>query len=131
MAVIVAVGKIAFSVALPLQFASFVVSLAFGAAAMLALGTLVSAVVPNQRLAGLVGSLLFFPMMFFAGLWGPRAQMSPGMRHVSDFTPLGATVAAVQDSMGGHWPQLGHLAVLAAYTLVSIVAAVRLFRWER
>ncbi|MDQ6606769.1 MAG: ABC transporter permease [Actinomycetota bacterium] len=71
MAVIVAVGKIAFSVALPLQFASFVVSLAFGAAAMLALGTLVSAVVPNQRLAGLVGSLLFFPMMFLRRPLGP------------------------------------------------------------
>ncbi len=131
MAVLVAVGKLAFHVALPAQLAGFVVSLIFGATAMLGLGTLVSAVVPNQRLAGLVGSLLFFPMMFFAGLWGPRAQMGPGLRHVSDFTPLGATVAAVQDSIGGHWPHLEHLGVLAAYTVLFAVAAVRLFRWER
>ncbi len=131
MVVLVAVGKIAFKVALPLEFAGFVVSLALGAAAMLALGTLVAAVVPNQRLAGLVGSLLFFPMMFFAGLWGPRAQMGPGLRHVSDFTPLGATVAAVQDSMRGQWPQLDHIAVLVAYTLVLTLAAVKWFRWDR
>jgi ABC-2 type transport system permease protein len=108
-----------------------VLAVAFGVTAMLALGALIAAVTPNTRVAGLVGSLLFFPMMFFAGLWGPRAQMSGTLRHISDFTPLGATVGSVQESVAGHWPQLSHLGVLAAYAVVLVIAAVRLFRWEK
>ena len=55
---------------------------------------------------GIVGSLLFFPMMFFAGLWVPRAEMGSVLRGISDYTPLGALVAAVQRTTGR--PLAGH-----------------------
>ncbi len=128
---IVVVAKLAFRVALPGQLAGFVVSVAVGAVGMLALGTLIAALVPNPRLGGFVGSLLTFPMMFFAGLWVPRGDMGPGLRHVSDFTPLGAAAAAVQDSMQGRWPYPVHLLVLTGYAVVFVVLAAKLFRWER
>ena len=127
---IAAIARIAFDVPLPEQVAGFVLAMVLGAAAMLGLGTLVSAIAPSQRVAGLVGSLLFFPMMFFAGLWVPRAEMGSVLRHVSDYTPLGALVAAVQQTIAGHWPGAGHLVVLAAWALILCVAAGRLFRWE-
>jgi ABC-2 type transport system permease protein len=128
---IAVVARLAFAVSLPSELGGFVIALLLGAAAMLALGTLIAAIAPNQRIAGLVGSLLFFGMMFFAGLWVPRAQMGPALRHVSDFTPLGAAVGAAQDAVGGHFPHAAHLAVLAAYALIFCVAAGRLFRWDR
>jgi ABC-2 type transport system permease protein len=127
---IAAIARIAFGVPLPAQAAGFVLAMVLGAAAMLGLGTLVSALAPSPRVAGLIGSLLFFPMMFFAGLWVPRAEMGSVLRHVSDFTPLGALVAAVQQTLAGHWPGAGHLLVLAAWALTVCVAAGRLFRWE-
>jgi len=49
---------------------------------------------------------------------------------ISDFTPLGAAVQALQDSMRGSWPHLSALAVLAGYAVVFMVAAVRFFRWD-
>lgn len=128
---IVVVARLAFDVALPGQLAGFVVAVALGAVAMLALGTLVAALVPNQRVGGLVGSLLSFPMMFFAGLWVPRGEMGPGLRHISDFTPLGAATGAVQDAMQGGWPHPVHLLVLAAYAVIFAALAAKLFRWER
>jgi ABC-2 type transport system permease protein len=129
--VITVVARIAFGVALPLQVGGFILALVLGAVAMLALGTLIGAVVPNQRVANLVGSLLFFPMLFFAGLWVPRAQMGAALRHISDYTPLGATVGAVQDSIAGHWPHAMHLVVLAAYGVILCMVAARVFRWDR
>jgi ABC-2 type transport system permease protein len=51
--------------------------LLLGAVAMLALGATVAALAANERIAQIVGTFLFFPMMFFAGLWVPQQQMSP------------------------------------------------------
>ncbi len=127
---IAAIARIAFSVPLPSELGGFVLAIVLGAAAMLGLGTLVSALAPSARIAGVVGSLLFFPMMFFAGLWVPRAQMGSVLRSISDYTPLGALVAAVQRTTAGHWPGTTHLLVLAAWALILCVAAGRLFRWE-
>ena len=125
------VSHFAFSVSLPHQLGGFVLAILLTMAAMLSLGTLVAAVAPSQRIATAAGSLLFFPLMFFAGLWVPQAEMGAGLRDISHYTPLGAAVPAVQNSIAGHWPGTVHLLVLAGYALVLCVAGARLFRWER
>lgn len=129
-ALVLVVARVAFGVALPAQPAGFLVAFALTAAALLALGLLVAAVAPTARIAGAIGALLFFPMMFFAGLWLPRAAMPESLLQISDYTPLGAAVGALQSSAEGDWPRALHLAVLAGYTLVFAAAARRLFRWE-
>jgi ABC-2 type transport system permease protein len=130
LALIASVARLAFDVTLPRQAVGFALALALGAVAALALGALIAAISWSTRAAGAIGTLLFFPMMFFAGLWVPRQEMSSGLRGVSDFTPLGATVAAIQDTMRGSWPHAGHVAVLAAYAIALAFAASRVFRWE-
>ena len=49
---------------------------------------------------------------------------------ISNFTPLGAGVQAMQSSMQGTLPAAQPLLVLAAYAVVFAFAAARLFRWE-
>jgi hypothetical protein len=85
---------------------------------------------PTGRAAGVIGTMLFFPLMFFAGLWIPRATMPASLREVSDLTPLGAAVQALQDSLHGSWPHPSALTVLAGYAVVFTVAAARFFRWD-
>ena len=111
-------------------FCVSVLAIVLGAGAMLGLGTLIASLVPTPRIASIVGSLLFFPMMFFAGLWVPRAEMGSVLRHISDFMPLGALVAAVQNTEAGHWAGTSHLLVLLGWAVVMCLAAGRLFRWE-
>jgi ABC-2 type transport system permease protein len=72
----------------------------------------------------------FFPLMFFAGLWVPRAEMPDLLRRISDFSPLGAGVRSLQDSIAGHFPPVSSLLVLVAYAAVCGFAAARTFRWE-
>jgi ABC-2 type transport system permease protein len=127
---ILIVGAAAFGVPLPRQPAGFIVALVLTAAAMLTLGLLVASLARTGRVAGAVGTMLFLPLMFFAGLWLPQATMPAALRRVGDDTPLGAAVAALQHSMAGQWPSASGLATLAGYTVAFGVLAWRLFRWE-
>lgn len=55
----------------------------------------------------------------------------PGvLQGISDYTPLGAAVEAIQDSMQGQFPPTAHLLVLAAYAVVFGYLGRRYFRWE-
>jgi ABC-2 type transport system permease protein len=125
---VLAVGRLGFGVPLPRQPFGFALVAVLSAAAMVALGLLIGAIAPTARSAGAAGTVLFFPLMYFAGLWTP--QMSATARHIGQFTPLGAAAQALSDSMAGTWPHPAALAVLGICTLVCTGAAARFFRWE-
>lgn len=130
MAVVLAVGRLAFDVRLPGQPAAYLIGYLLAALAMFAIGLLVASLAPSGKSAGAVGTVLFFPIVFFAGLWLPRDNMNDVLRTISDLTPLGAGVQALQDATGGHWPQPLHLAVMLGWTMVAGGLAARYFRWE-
>jgi ABC-2 type transport system permease protein len=127
---ILAVGRIVFDVPLPAQFGSFVIAFLLSAAAVFAIGLFIAAVAPSGKAANSIGTLLFFPSMFFAGLWTPREVMPKIIQRIGDFTPLGAGERALHDAAGGHWINLLSLTVLVAYVVVFGAAAARVFRWE-
>jgi ABC-2 type transport system permease protein len=127
---LLAVARIAYHVALPRQAGGFVLAAVLGFAALLALGLFISAVASTGRIANAVGAIIFFPLMFFAGLWLPIASMPKVLQHISHATPLGAAVQALQDSWQGQFPPALQLVTLAIYIVVLGVAAIRLFRWE-
>ena len=119
---ILIVGDAAFGVSLPSQPAGFVLALVLTSAAMLSLGLLIASLARTARVAGAVGTMIFLPLMFFAGLWVPQATMSAALRRAGDDTPLGAAVSALQHSMAGQWPSASGLAILAGYTVAFGVA---------
>ncbi|PZR52358.1 ABC transporter permease [Xylanimonas oleitrophica] len=97
--------------------------------AMYAIGTLVAARAPRAGTASAIGSLVYFPMMFFAGLWTPGPIMPDTVERVAQLTPLGAAA----QMMGAGWqgepfPAL-QLVVLLLWTAVCLPLGVRLFRW--
>ncbi|MFC1416206.1 ABC transporter permease [Streptacidiphilus cavernicola] len=128
--VVILVVATAFGATAPHQFAGFVVSLLLVAAATMGIGMLITALAKNERMANALGLVTFFPLMFFAGLWIPRSTMNTPLRTISDYSPLGAGVRAVQASIAGHWPPTAALLVLAGYAILCGAAAARLFRWE-
>ncbi len=129
-ALLLAVARIAFSVPLPRQFAGFLIAFLLSAAALFTLGLLVAALAPSGKAGNAIGVILFFPVMFFAGLWVPREALPAALNRIGDFTPLGAGEQAMHDALVGSWPHAGQLLVLAGYVLVCGLAAARLFRWE-
>ncbi len=129
-ALLLGVARLGYGVILPRQLTGFIVATVFAAAALMAIGLFIAALAPTGKAAQAIGTILFFPMMFFAGLWLPIAQMPSVLRHISHGTPLGAGVQALQDAAAGQWPHPLQLGTMAAYAVVFGVAAARLFQWD-
>ncbi len=128
--VIIAVSRIGYDVAAPRQIGGFIVTGLLAAAALMATGLFVAAVAPNAGAARGIGAILFYLMMFFAGLWLPIPDMPKVLQHISLATPLGAAVPALQNAALGQWPTWLELLTMAAYAVAFGLGAARFFRWE-
>jgi ABC-2 type transport system permease protein len=124
------VGRFVFDVPFPAHLAAYALVFLLSAGAVFAIGLLVAARAPSAKAAGAIGSLLFFPTMFFAGLWAPREVLPGPIQRIADFTPLGAGERALHETATGSAPALISLAVLAAYVVVFGGTAAKSFRWE-
>ena len=127
---ILAVARIGFGVPLPRQAGGFVLAALLAAAALLGAGLLVAAIAPTGRVARGIGALLFYVMMFFAGLWLPIPNMPATLQHISHATPLGAAVPALTAATQGSLPTALQLLTMAGWAAAFGLAAARFFRWE-
>ncbi len=123
-------GMAGFGLGAPGQPGGFTLALVLTIAATFAIGLWIAAIARSPNYAALIGNLTFFPMLFFAGLYFPRQEMPSVLRDIGNWTPLGASVQALQDSMRGVFPATSLLLALAAWAVVFGVLAVRFFRWE-
>lgn len=127
---ILAVARIGFQIPLPRQAGGFILAALLAATALLGAGLLVAAVAPTGRVARGIGAALFYPMMFFAGLWLPIPNMPVVLQHISHATPLGAAVSALTAAAQGSMPSALQLGTLAAWAVAFGLAAAKLFRWS-
>lgn len=128
--IVLAIGRLGYGVALPSNLFGYLLFYVLGLVTMLSLGLLVAALAPTTAAASAIGTVLYFPLLFFAGLWAPREAMSDLLRRISDFTPLGAIVQGLNDATAGVWPQLLHVAVMVGWIVVTGGLAARYFRWQ-
>ena len=128
--VLLLVARFAYGVTVPRQFGGFVVAELFVAAAMLCIGLFVASVGKTGRIAQVIGAILFYPLIFFAGLWLPIPSMPTVLQHISHPTPLGAAWESFQNAELGRFPGALPLLTMAAWAVLFGLAAWRLFRWE-
>lgn len=124
------VATLTFDGGFPGSVLGWLVTYLLTAASLLGLAALVAALAPSAKIANAITSILFFPLMFFAGLWLPQQQMPHWLRTISEYTPLGAAGQALTAAIDGRFPPATPLVVLAAYAVLLGGLAVRTFRWE-
>lgn len=127
---ILGAGTLFFDADLPSAPLPFVVSALLYSAAQLAIGLVIAGLVAGAKAASIVGNILFFPSMFFAGVWTPGDLMPESIRWLRDVTPMGAGMTGLQESWSGQWPDAVHLIALVVATAVCVTVGARFFRWE-
>ncbi len=115
---------------LPQNVVGFIAAVVLGLSSLFAIGLVVAALSPTGRIAGSIGPVLFFPMLFLAGAWLPRTNMPDWLATIGAYSPLGAFTDTVGAAWAGAAPHLGQLGMMAALTVALGVIAARVFRWE-
>ncbi|MDE2141861.1 MAG: ABC transporter permease [Elusimicrobia bacterium] len=104
-----------------------------GTACLISLGLLIAARATSEELAGGLLNLLSWPMMFLSGVWFSLEGAPRALRLFADAMPLTHVIDAARAVMteGATLRQVsGHLAVLAAMTVVFLLVGAWSFRWE-
>jgi len=108
----------------------FLLSIVLAAVAMFSLGLVIAALAPSQGSAAGMGTVLLYPMLFFAGIYVPMQYLPSSLQTVSHFTPVGAAVQALESAIEGTFPSVVPLVVMAAYSVFFGFVATRYFKWE-
>lgn len=101
-----------------------------GGAAMFGVGLVLASRVDKGSSASGLGMLVYFPMLFLAGVWTPGPVMPDIVERVATYTPLGAASQALTEAWFGTGFPATELVVMAGWTVVTFPLAARLFRWS-
>src|SRR5690606_38389132 len=101
-----------------------------GLLSLFGIGMLVAALASTSASAQGLSMLVYFPLLFFVGVYFPLEGMSGPLRTLADLLPSGAVVAGLSAAMRGTALEARDLLVMAAYAAVLTFLAVRTFRWE-
>jgi len=124
------VGVAVFGLKPPQDFLGFLLAVFLTITSLFVIGLFIAAVVRSDALAQGVGGILFFALLFFGGLWIPRPLMPPVLLDISNWIPVGACVAVMQNAMQGIALSLQPLLVLIVYTVILGYLSVHFFQWE-
>lgn len=97
-----------------------------------AIGMVVAALAPNAQMAGVVASIIYFPMVFLSGATIPYEIMPGALQTVADFLPLTQGIKLLKTvSLGLPLTDaLFSFAVMLVVAVVGITVSVLFFRWE-
>lgn len=105
-----------------------------GALSLLSLGLVIASRTASEELAGGLLNTLTWPMMFFSELWFSLENAPDWMQQFSNLMPLTHIVKAARAVMieGASLASVSHhLLALLAMTMVMLLLAAKLFRWQR
>jgi ABC-2 type transport system permease protein len=127
-------GKLFFGVDWPERVGELVLFVALGVLCFASLGVAFSHVIPNFESAPAYVNAVFLPVIFISGVFYDADNAPAFLRGVAEALPLkhlidGLSAAMVTgEGIGSELPALG---VLAVWTVLGVVLAVRGFSWEQ
>lgn len=129
-AIAIGLGAIVLDVPMPANWGLALVSFVLAITSVFGIGLIIGGLVDKASTASGIGMLVFFPLLFFAGMWTPGPMMPGGLASIAQWVPLGAAAQALTAAWFGGDPPLLQLGVMAAWSLVLFVVAARTFRWR-
>ena len=131
--VLLTVGVFVFGLNLVGGIVTLLVIAAIGSLIFLAMGFAVAGWAKNEDQAAPVANLISLPMLFLSGVFFPRDAMPEVLRGVTGFMPLtylNDALRSVANEGAGLIDVGPQLLGMGAWVAISLVIALRLFRWE-
>jgi ABC-2 type transport system permease protein len=132
-ALIIAIGRLLFSVALPGVPFSLLIALAIGAVAFAAMGLGLTGYVRSAEGSSAVVNFVYLPMAIISGTFFTPKEYPSFLRAIADVLPLTYFTKVMREVMVQHhhiWSVAGSLAIVVLWGVIGLVAAIRGFRWQ-
>jgi len=130
---IVAIGRLWFSVAVPSRLFSLLAVLLLGAVCFASMGLGITALVRAAEGSSAVINAFYLPMAIISGTFFTPNGYPAFLRAIADVLPLTYFTKLTRDVMirNEHlWSDSGAIAVVALWGVIGLVGALRGFRWE-
>lgn len=113
-------------------FLPFMLGWLFVTVSMFSIGMMVGGIAKNYKIAGVIASALYFPMLIFSGATLPYEVMPAALQKVANILPLTQGIKILKSAVIGL--PIDHvilpIIVLAAITVVCSGTAIKFFKWE-
>lgn len=99
---------------------------------MFSIGLMVGGIAPNTKIASVIASALYFPMLIFSGATLPYEVMPTSLQKAADFLPLTHGIKLLKAASLGlpidsiYVPAV----IMAALAMICIATSIKFFRWE-
>jgi ABC-2 type transport system permease protein len=131
--IIIAIGRLLFSVALPTQVFSLLATLVLGALAFAAMGVGITGLVRSSEGSSAVINAVYLPMAIISGTFFTPKAYPEFLRVIAEVLPLTHFTQLTRDVMVHHqhlWSDWGAIGVVVLWGAIGLAGAVRGFRWQ-
>lgn len=99
---------------------------------MFSIGLMVGGIAPNTKIASVIASALYFPMLIFSGATLPYEVMPSLLQKVADFMPLTQGIKLLKSAALGLPLENSLLPIilLVAIAVICTAFSLRFFKWE-
>ncbi|MBA3841335.1 MAG: ABC transporter permease [Actinobacteria bacterium] len=132
-ALLIVLGRLLFSVAVPDKLGSLFLTLALGAACFAAMGLGLTGLVRSAEGSSAVVNFVYLPMAIISGTFFTPKEYPAFLRAIADVLPLTYFTKLTREVMVRNhhlWSQPGSIAVVLAWGFVGLAGAIRGFRWQ-
>jgi ABC-2 type transport system permease protein len=132
-ALVIAIGRVVYSVPLPHAWVELVVFVVLGVVAFSALGIAMAQAIPNFDSAAAYVNAVFLPMIFISGAFYDSKHLPAVVDAAARVLPLRHVIDGVRGSIvrgSGLTHHVEGLVVLGVWAAAGIFLAGRYFRWE-
>lgn len=99
---------------------------------MFSIGIMVGGIAPNTKIAGVIASILYFPMLIFSGATLPYEVMPAGLQKMADILPLTQGIKLLKAASLGLTVDrvLSPLLIMLATAVICTSVSLKFFKWE-
>ncbi len=127
-----AVGVLFFSLKIQGSILQFILGWILVMVSMFSIGMMVGGIAKNSKVAGIIASALYFPMLVFSGATLPYEVMPTKMQNIVDILPLTQGIKILKSATLGL--PMEHVLVpiigMAVIAFICSFIAIKYFKWE-